>query len=305
MRIRPWLLALLMLSACAALIGSLEFLRRSRDFSDAALLERVPSDEGVTAFLNVNALRQSGWLEVIAGSRANEDAEYQAFTRATGFDYREDLTTVVANLGVENNLFVLRGRFDWNQISGYLRDNGGKCVNSVCGMETKKGQYVSVMPLAEDILAVGTGVTDRVVYAANIIHPRGKAAIPTEPFWVEFSPAFLQDPRRLPAGTRSFVSALADAQRVLVALGPAREGPAIEARLQAWFATEPQAAAQRLKLEETTDTLRKFFSRDRQKPNQGDLSGVLTAGRFAQNRFEVTGVWPLDRAVFESLFGKP
>jgi len=295
-----------MLSACGLLVGGLEWLRRSRDFSDTALLERVPTEEGVTAYLNVKAMRQSGWLDAVAGSRTNEDAEYQAFVGATGFDYREDLTTVVAHLGLERNLFVLRGRFDWNQISGYLRGNGGKCLNSVCGMETKKGQFVSVMPLAPDILAVGTGLNDRVVYEANNIHARGKALVPSEPFWVELSRAFLQDPRHLPAGTRAFITTLAEAQRVVVALGQDAQGTtAIEARMQASFATEPEAAAQHLKLEETTAMLRKFFSRDRQQPNSGGLSGVLTAGRFARKQTVVTGVWPMDRAVFESLFGGP
>ncbi len=305
MRMRPWLLVTLILSACAILLGGLEWSRRGRDFSDAVLLERVPSEEGVTAFLNVKALRQSGWLEAIAGGRANEDVEYQAFVRATGFDYREDLTTIVANFGPENNVFVLRGRFDWQQIYGYLRDNGGKCVNSVCGMESKKGFFVSAMPLAEDVLAVGTGISDRVVYTAQTIHPRSRTPIPSEPFWVELSKAYLQDPRRLPDGTRAFLSALSGAQRVTLGLGESKAGSPhpIEARLHAWFATLPEATAQRAQLEATTETLRKFFSRDRQRPNTGDLSGVLTSGRFGQNQTEVTAVWPIERAIFEKLFG--
>jgi hypothetical protein len=54
-----------------------------------------------------------------------------------------------------------------------------------------------------------------------------------------------------------------------------------------------------------TALLRELIEKDKQKPNPGDLSGVLTAGVFRQENVRVVGRWPLERAFLESLAGKP
>ena len=300
MRLRPWSLALLMLLSCSVIFVALEWRRQSRDFSDAALLSRLPDTEGTIAYLNVSALRASGLLDMIAGSRTNEEPEYQAFVRTTGFDYRDNLDSVLANLRSDASLFLLRGRFSWEQIGEYLRANEGKCLNGVCWMEVRKGRYLSVMPLAPDVMALGVGNNKGVVYEAQEVRPgKAKWGVPKEPFWVRFSAGQLSEPGSLPEGTRAFASAVRGARNVV--LGVAPEGQGLEARMRAEFDSAKEAADRRAELEKATELLRSFFARDRQQPSPTDLSGLLTVGRFEQQQTDVNGFWPLDRTILQRL----
>lgn len=290
-----------MLILCGSTWMILEWKRQTRDFSDAALMARLPGPDGTLAFLNVQALRESGLLEMIAGSRTTEDPEYKAFVSQTGFDYRDNLDAVFASFLSDANLFLLRGRFSWEQISEYIRSNQGGCLNGVCWMEVKKGRYLSVLPLAPDVLALGTGDNKGVAYEALTVHERPAWKPSSEPFWVKLSAEQLSDPRKLPEGTRAFATAMRGARSVVLGVAPG--GSALEARLRAEFATSDEAAARRGELEQATSLLQKFFARDRQTPSPADLSGMLTSGRFEQDKSEVRGVWPLDRALLERVVG--
>lgn len=289
-----------MLLCCGVVFAFLEWRRRSRDFSDEALLSRLHDEDGTIVYLNVNTLRASGLLDIIAGSRTNEEPEYQAFVRTTGFDYRDNLDSVLANLRSDASLFLLRGRFSWEQIGDYIRVNEGRCLNGVCWMELRKNRYLSVMPLSPNIMAVGVGDNKGVVYEAQESRPHRAAwAQPGEPFWVRIPASQLNQSKSLPEGTRAFASAVRGARHVL--LGVAPEGQGLEARMRAEFASPKEAADRRAELEQATELLRKFFARDQQKPNPADLSGLLTVGRFEQKQTEVNGFWPLDRTILERL----
>ncbi len=299
MRLRPAVLAFFMVAFCAALFGLLDWQRRGRDFSDAELLRRLPDIEGSCLYLDVRALRKAGLLDMIAGHRADEEPEYKEWVNASGFDYREDLDTVMAHFGVDIDLYILRGRLSWSQISAYMKANDAKCSNGVCSIALSRGRFLSALPLSESVVALGTGTFRNVVYSVMELRERKYLDLPKEPFWVEFSEEYLKDPRRLPEGTRSFLSAVSGARHVFLAIAP--EGNGLEARLRATFDSSAEAVTRRAKLEESTLLLRKFFQRDKQQPEESDIASLLLAGKFDQTNGDVLGRWPLPLTLFEKI----
>ena len=300
MRLRPWILALAMLGCCALVLSLLEWRRRAADFSNETLLAHMPDNEGSNVFLDINALRISGLLDNIAGKRAEEEPEYQAFTRETGFDYRDDLDAVVAHFNVDSQLFLLRGRFSWQQISRHMRASGGDCLNGVCWMQLSRGRYLSALPMASNVLALGTGTYKNVVYSVLPVRTQPIPKLPQDPLWAELSEEFLRNPRRLPEGTRAFLTAVKDARSVFLSVSPSQER-GLEAHMRATFKSSEEAAACRTRLEQATSMLQKFFDLDRQKATSGELSSALVAGKFAQDQSTVQGNWPLGRGLFEQV----
>ncbi len=290
----------MMVTFCSGVFLLLETLRRGKDFSDAALLMHVPENEGSNLYLNVQALRQSGLIDAIAGRRTEEEPEYQGFVAASGFNYRDDLDTVIAHFGADFNLFIARGRFSWGQISRYLKSNEAKCSNGLCSIPVSRGRYLSAMPLAGNVVALGIGPNRTVVYSALVLREK-RTSIPTEPLWLELSQEFLKSPEKLPEGTRSFLTAVEGARKVFLAVAP--DGDQFQARLLASFDSPSLAASRRVKLEETTELLQKFFKRDGQQPRQAELGAVLMSGKFEQQQNEVHGRWPLPSTLLRSMIG--
>ncbi len=297
MRLRPAVLAFLMILVCAGVLLLLDWQRRSRDFSDAELLRRLPDFEGSCLYVDVKALRQSGLLDLIGGRRAEEEPEYKQWVKVSGFDYRDDLDTVFAHFGADINLFILRGRLSWSQISGYMKANAAKCSNGVCSMELGRGRFLSAVPLSENVVALGTGTFRTVVLSVLLLRDRKYLDLPKEPFWVDFSQEFLINPRPLPDGTRSYLTALAGGQHVFLSIAPQTNG--LEARLRATFDSSAEAVRRRAKLEESTLLLRKFFERDKQQPGESDVATMLLSGKFEQDGGNVLGRWQLPTSFFQ------
>lgn len=305
MRTRPGYLALIVVFFCAGVFLLLEWQRRSRDFSDAALLMRMPEGEGTCLYLDVKSLRQSGLLDLIAGQRAEEDLEYQSFVKATGFDYRDDLDSVMVQFGLDSTTYIARGRFSWQQISRYLKsfETDAKCSNGVCSIPVSRGRYLSAMPLADDLVAFGVGPNRMVVYSTLTLRERRNPDLPKAPFWVELSDEFLRNPRHMPEGTRAFLSAVNGARDVFLSVGNSEGG--LQARLQARFASPAEAAAAKARLEETTATLRKFFALDKQQPNGSPVASMLVAGAFEQKDSQIFGRWPLPAMLLRTVLETP
>ena len=51
----------------------------------------LPADRATLVYIDTDALRKSGLLDLLAGSKAAEEADYRKFVEQTGFDYRTDL----------------------------------------------------------------------------------------------------------------------------------------------------------------------------------------------------------------------
>jgi hypothetical protein len=292
-RIRAWQLSALVVVVCLALWGLAEWARRRGDTTDEALYRRLPADNATQVYVNVKSLRQAGLLDLLAGSKAAEELDYQKFVEQTSFDYREDLDVVLGAFYSGRSLFLLRGRFDWERIRQWAEKQGATCINGYCAMDTSRpNRAVSFYMVFPNVMAVGIAENTYGAYAAQ--DPRPAPAVPTipgQPFWVRVPASVLSDPENLPAGTRAFASAVKGAERVTLGVGPG--GEAFEAEMQAVFKTEGEAAKMRAQLEEATVTLQRFFARDKQVPNPNDLSGMLVAGRFEQQGSRLTGKWPI------------
>lgn len=302
MRFRPWQVSLALAALCAAAIGLLEWTRERRDLSDQALLMRLPAQEdGVHVFADVQKLRYAGFLDMIAGSPAAEETDYREFVTATGFDYRQHLDTVFASFRFEKSCFLLRGRFDWEQIKRYGVSKGAKCLNGYCEVETSTpGRWVSFFMVAPNVLAVAFADSGGGASAANAVRPvPADFFLPEQPLWIRIPKRVLSDTAAMRPGTRAYLTAVKDAQRVTIGIGSGN-GP-LEIEMLAQFASEGEAEKTRKQLAEMTDLLRKMIARQKAAPAPQDLSAVLVEGRFKQEGRRLIGRWPVARDFLESV----
>jgi hypothetical protein len=299
-RFQPWQLAMLVVVLCGGALWIVHWRQGLWHFDAASLVESLPPDQATHVYVDVDALRRSGILGLVAGSAAAEEPTYRDFVQQTGFDYRTDLDAVAAAFLHGNVYFVLKGRFDWKLLSKYARTQGGKCANATCDMPASTPErHISFYRLNSDVLALAVGTEER---AVSMIGPKQwhtPPQLPPEPVWISAPSYAFSDVNDLPAGTHSFFSPLAQARRIIFAIGP--DGDRLQIRLDVTCADAESAATLAKQLTNTTDLLVKMLERDHTKPNPADLSGVLTAGKFQQQGSRVTGVWPVERSFVEAL----
>ncbi|HLW77263.1 MAG TPA: hypothetical protein VKS01_09755, partial [Bryobacteraceae bacterium] len=274
--------------------------RAGRRFDAVSLMAALPPDQATHLYIDVAALRKSGILDLIAGSSAEEDADYKNFVRQTKFDYRKDLDGIAGAFAHGNEYFALRGRFDWKGLKSYAESQGGKCVNAICEMPASEpGRYISFYTLGGNALALAVAGEERGVMVIGPDQWKSAPQFPPEPIWISAPPFDFTDTKKFPAGTHSFLSPLVAAQHILFAIGP--EGNRFAVRLEVECADAASAQALAKQLTDTTAYLKKMLEREHQTPNPNDLSGVLTAGSFEQKDARVVGKWPLERGFVEAL----
>lgn len=299
-RFQPWQLALLVILICAAVLIFTGRHYASRAINSVDLVEYLPPDQAVHVFIDVNALRGSGLLDLLAGSKAAEEPDYRTFVEQTGFNYRTDLEAVAAAFVHEDTYLVLRGRFEWKRLNDYARAQGGACRNVACTMPASSpARHISFYPITSEILALAVSKEERGI---DMIGPRQwkkPPDLPSDPVWVSVPSYMFSDVSNLPAGTHAFMTPLAQAQGATFAIGP--QDQRFQLRLDVDCATPEAAAALAAQLTSSTDLLRKMIEREHMTPNPRDFSGVLTAGRFQQNGSRVVGAWPIEKGFFEDL----
>lgn len=297
---RPWQLAVLLVVVCAVAIGFIHWRTVSHTFDAVALIECLPPDQATHLYMDVASLRRSGFLDLLAGSKAAEEADYRKFVEQTGFDYRSDLDALAAAFFNGNVYLALRGRFEWKRLAEYARSQGGACRNSICSMPASKAdRHISFYPLKTDVLALAVSLEERGVVMIGPNQWKIAPQLPADPVWIS-APAFVfSKPNDLPSGTHSFLTPLAQAQHVTFAIGP--EGQRLHIRLEVTCTTPEAAAALTNQLTTTTDLLKKMIERQHMTPNVRDLSGVLVAGSFQQQDRRVLGTWPIERGFVEAL----
>src|SRR5579863_6225298 len=154
-RFQPWQLAVLVVLLCGALVGVVRWRRASQPFNAAGLLAALPADGATLFYIDADALRQSGILELLAGSKTAEEADYRRFVEQTGFDYRTDVDAVAAAFVNGETYLTVRGRFQWKLLSSYARAQGGECRYTLCSMPASdKDRHVSFYPLKTNVLAL-------------------------------------------------------------------------------------------------------------------------------------------------------
>ena len=296
-----WQLILFVILGCLLVVGFLYY-RESQSVSTISkLLGRLPADRAVIAAVDVKALRSAGVLDLIAGSRSVEELDYRDFVRDTSFDYREDLDYIAAAFDSEHKYFLLKGRFDWPQITGYAKTHGGQCVNGFCAVRGREpNKNISFFAAAGDVLALAVGYAPRAAYTLMPSdRPEFGWEVPSAPFWVSVPGPLLSANAKLPDGIKAFASALSGAERVTLSVDAGATG--FSANLRAECTSDSQASEVRDRLQKLTDVLTKMIERSGQKANPEDLSGVLTSGEFNADGRLVNGKWPLPRTLLEAV----
>jgi hypothetical protein len=300
LRLQPWQLAVLIVLLCAAAVGVVRWRLDSKPFDTASLLATLPADGATLFYIDADVLRQSGILDLLAGSKAAEEADYRQFVQQTGFDYRTDVDAVAAAFLDGDTYLTVRGRFQWKMLASYARSQGGECRYTFCSMPAStKDTHISFYPLKTNVLALAVSARPKGADMIGANQPKNPQAVPPEPVWISVPSRVFGKPDAFPAGTRAFLSPLALTNNVIFAVGP--QGNRLQLRLEVACAS-PQAAAELVRqFSSATDMLKKMIQRDQLTPNPKDLSGVLVAGSFQQQDAKVIGTWPVERGFITAL----
>jgi hypothetical protein len=285
-----------------ATVGGYFAWRSARTFSNQQLIQSLPQARATHVFIDIDGLRKSGILDMIAGSKSAEDPDYKTFVDQTGLDYRTDLDAIAAAFSEGNTYLALRGRFKWNKLAAYAQSHGGKCdAQKVCSLPaTRSGAFISFLLLRPAVLALAVSNDEHGVNMIGLQAWRKPPHLPTEPVWISV-PSFALSEANLAPGTHAFLEPLSQAQDVTFAVGSAPKD--FQIRLEAVCGTPEIAELLTRRLSATTDMLKKMLERDHMTPSPNDLSGVLISGTFSQQNARVTGTWPIARGFLESLAG--
>lgn len=262
----------------------------------------LPARSETLFFADFSALRQAGLIKILAGVRPAEEKDYQQFVSETQFDYTRDLDALAGSSSAREIFFVARGRFAWERLKRYAEAHGGKCIGGICqAPASTPGRWASFRLLAPDLAALAIGENKR---SLQLRWTASSLQMPTnEPVWVRLaSPAF-RNPPSLPPSLRLFASALQQGDSVLISAGPsdARSGGSFDIRLDAVFHSEAAAQAASKQLQLDTNMLKLALLRAHAPSSPGDLTGVVTAGKFEAEKGHVYGTWPVSSELMKGL----
>jgi hypothetical protein len=285
--------------AAVAIAGLAVALRwnSARRFSDPhTLLSRFPAEDAIVLNVDFSSVRAAGLL---SESKMPLEPEYKQFLDGTGFDYHRDLDTVTASFSKGGNFFIARGRFNWQKLRDYAAHQGGSCYQDLCRMPgSTPERRISFLPLRNDTMALAVSTDD---LAANRLTKEGNAvtaALPSAPVWVLIPGVALHDSAALPPGLRLMLSALTNADRLVVTLGPS--GNELDARMEATCRTKDDARVLASELRTATAKLKDALDTNKQAQDD-ELVRVLVGGSFDDNGQRVSGRWPFSKSLISSL----
>ena len=292
-----------MIAVCGVAIGGVYWYRARGPANPSDLVSYVPAANATVVFVDVDAIRRSGILKMISGTKAAQELEYQKFVDETLFDYREDLDAVAAAFRDGQIFFALKGRFHWKNLMDYTIRQGGSCHNGFCtAPASRPNRRISFYPVRPDVMALAVSTDDFAAY--QVARKAGQPAFtpPIQPVWVLVPAMALRDADSLPAGTKPYASALRNAEEILFTLGPQDDHLQVSLNVRCRDAADASALQQ--DFENNTQTLRKWIAREHEQPNPADLSGVLVAGTFRHQDRRVYGQWPIPRAFVDAVMGE-
>ena len=291
---------MLLVLVCAGAIMGVYIYKNAGGNTPGEMASYLPLGDGVLVYIDVDAMRRSGILDLIAGKKATAEVEYQSFVDETRFDYRDDLDTIAA-LFKENQVFMtLRGHFNWGSLMSYVSNHGGFCQNGFCTVAgSQPDRRVSFYPIKSNLMAMAISRDSWAAYQVSRRSARLPMVPPRQPAWALLTGSALQNLNVLPAGTKTFVTALASASQMVFAVG--EKDDHLELSVNVKCQTPDQATLLVNELQTATDTLRRWLAREHQEPNPNDMSGILTAGAFRRDDRQVLGFWPVRRAFIEAI----
>ena len=270
--------------------------------SPVDLVSFVPTANGTVVYIDVAAIRRAGILNMLAGSKAAEELEYRQFVEQTKFDYRQDLDTVAAVFKDGQVFLALRGRFRWENLTGYALHQGGSCHNNYCVTPgSQPNRRISFYPVKANLMGIAVSQDDFAAY--QITSQSGKLSFspPSQPVWALVPGAAFKDAALLPAGAKPYVSALQNTEQAVFTIGP--DGDRLKLGLDVTCRDAAAASALLMNFESTTATLRKWIAREHQQANPADLSGILVGGAFRRQDRQVQGQWPIPQAFMKAIAG--
>jgi hypothetical protein len=298
-RLRGWLVVIGVVALCAGIVWLLDLYHKGSIENRASLLARLPAKDAIILEIDFAALRSAGLIDLLANSKTPEEADYKQFVAKTEFDYKQDLDLALASFTPTGKYFLLKGRFDWNKLTAYVRSEGGDCYNTRCRVHgSAPDRNISFFPLRRQVMAMAVSKDADAVnkLTASATTPRPDTA-PGDPVSLSFSPAALKSVGSLPTGTQIFAKSLEDAEEVILSLGP--HGKDFQLTLKARCRNNHDAELVAAELERNTALLRSLLSRENKTPNPRDLTGVLTEGTFGHDGPRVTGRWPVSHLLIE------
>jgi hypothetical protein len=300
---RAALLIIIIASLCSLAVWGVARFRYYSLRTTADWLQRLPTQDSMVFYVDFDALRKGGLLQMLAGSKVVEEPDYKVFVMKTGFDYSRDLDAVLACFTPRAKYMVLQGRFDWDSLQSYARDQGGTCRDALCRMNgSTPDRKISFFPMRPNLMGLAVSPDDLAAINLQTNAARRRSLeMPDAPVWLSLPPALLKTQADLPPGTRMFAHTLEDTDDVNIAMAPS--GNRFEARLNVQCRSESQAAALATQLAGITGMLREMIAREHATPNARDLSGVLTSGTFNRLGTRVLGSWPLEKGFVEGLLG--
>ena len=300
-KFRGWLLVAVVAVICGASVWGVAWYR-SREMTPAALLRRMPRSDAMVAYLDFAALRRSGTLNLIDGTKVAQEPEYQDFVRKSDFDYKQDLDAVMLTVAPAGKFLLVRGRFDWKSLRNYVESQSGDCYNSLCRMQgSTPDRRISFFPLQSNLMALAVGEDESAALRLQSKAGGPAVTVPDAPVWIMFPGSVLKTAQSLPDGTRAFARAMESADLVTLALVP--DGDHLGAKLTIHCRSDQAASDLAAQLSATTELLRKMIAREHERANPADLSGVLTSGSFRNQGGQVFGYWPLGRAFLQNMLG--
>ncbi|HLJ45067.1 MAG TPA: hypothetical protein VKU01_03625 [Bryobacteraceae bacterium] len=302
LRFQPWQLAALLIVVCGLALAGVYAYRVRGGGSPEALASYLPLTEGTLVYIDVDGVRRSGMLKLVAGAKTVEEPDYKKFVDETHFDYTQDLDAVAALFKPGQVFMTLRGRFDWKNLISYVTHQGGSCVNGFCAVQgSTSDRRISFYPVQSNIMALAISSDSWAAYQISKKSGHLPVAAPSEAVWAVLSGNALKDFSTLPSGTKAFASALENADLLVFRLGPS--GDHLQLAVDVTCRNQEKASTLLVGLEGTTNTLRSWISREHKEANPNDLSGVLTSGSFRRDDRRVYGSWQLQRGFIESIAG--
>ena len=296
------LAAVALLAACVLAAAGFYWFR-VRSAAPANLIGYLPAANASVIYIDVDALRRSGLLAIMAGTKSVEEPDYQHFVQETKFDYSHDLDAVAAAIQDGRIYFALRGTFHWSNLRDYALHQGGSCHDDYCALAgSQADRRISFYPLKSDVLAMAVGRDDFEAYKVTRQPVNAIPVTPPDPVWAMVPAAALQKMDVLPVAAKAYIPALQSAERIVFSIGA---DPTHQLQLGVHVTCKDPAAATALQtqFETVTKALRDVLARQRQTPDPADLSGVLVAGAFRREDRQVYGAWPIPKAFVDAITG--
>jgi hypothetical protein len=252
------------------------------------LFRRLPTDHAVILGIDVDALRKAGMLDVLAGSRVNEELDYRRFVDQTAFDYRTDLDYVAASLSTigEAKSFLLKGRFDWDSLFATAKEAGGRCLNAFCDLPG-----FSSLPVGPDALGLSISRTSQAAWtlakdSTGVPLPR----VPDYPVFIAMDGGVLSSTEAVPFMLQSLAAVVSSADFVVLGI-TAHAGGRLELGLDADCMSDATAVSIRNRVQSLAD-------------QGGGGLRLLHDGIVKAEGNSVHARWPLDRDALQSLMNR-